>query len=176
MLLEGKTAIVTGAASERGIGFATARLFAAQGARVALLDRETAAPHSFAARLGTAHLGLACDVADGDACRRTVAAVGERFMIRRIGRERPALEDPGLAADVEAFLAQESLHVEAHAPFNRLLLDALYPACGALRRASRRMLGAAERLPRVAGLAVCAAFASCTMQSAACAKSAAALT
>jgi len=79
MLLEGKTAIVTGAASERGIGFATARLFAAQGARVALLDRATAAPHSFAARLGTAHLGLACDVADGDACRRIVAAVGERF-------------------------------------------------------------------------------------------------
>ena len=39
--LEGKTAIVTGAAS--GIGRASARLFAREGARVLAVDREAAA-------------------------------------------------------------------------------------------------------------------------------------
>ena len=38
MLLKDKVAIVTGAASERGIGKATARLFAEHGARIAILD------------------------------------------------------------------------------------------------------------------------------------------
>jgi len=40
MLLRGKTAVISGAASPRGIGFATARRFAAEGARVAILRLE----------------------------------------------------------------------------------------------------------------------------------------
>ena len=38
MLLTGRTAAISGAASTRGIGLATARLFAEHGARVAILD------------------------------------------------------------------------------------------------------------------------------------------
>lgn len=38
MLLEGKSAVISGAASPRGIGFATARLLAAHGARVAIVE------------------------------------------------------------------------------------------------------------------------------------------
>ncbi|MCB1806192.1 MAG: SDR family oxidoreductase, partial [Candidatus Competibacteraceae bacterium] len=43
MLLANKTALITGAAAERSIGLATARLFIEQGARVALLDIDDAA-------------------------------------------------------------------------------------------------------------------------------------
>jgi NAD(P)-dependent dehydrogenase (short-subunit alcohol dehydrogenase family) len=81
MLLENRTAIVTGAASAEGIGRATARLFAAQGARVALLDLPEEDPQAAAAELGDGHLGLVCDVTDGAACRdavaRTLSAFGE---------------------------------------------------------------------------------------------------
>ncbi len=75
MLLKDKSVIVTGAASPDGIGFATARRFAEAGARVALLDIEAEAVHERAAELGGDHLGVACDVADGAACREAVDAV-----------------------------------------------------------------------------------------------------
>ena len=42
MLLDGRVAIVTGAASERGIGRATAKRMAAHGARIAVLDLDAA--------------------------------------------------------------------------------------------------------------------------------------
>ena len=48
MLLRGKTAIITGAASPRGIGLATARRFAAEGARVAILDIDGSAAEAAA--------------------------------------------------------------------------------------------------------------------------------
>ena len=38
MLLKDKVAVISGAAGLRGIGYATARLFAAHGAKVAILD------------------------------------------------------------------------------------------------------------------------------------------
>ncbi len=73
MLLDGKIAVISGAASPRGIGLATARLFAAHGARVAILDL-----HGFdeaAAGLGTGHRSYACDVTDRIACGHAVARV-----------------------------------------------------------------------------------------------------
>ena len=50
--LEGQVAIVTGAASPRGIGWATARRFADEGARVVVLDLDAAAAQRAAALLG----------------------------------------------------------------------------------------------------------------------------
>ena len=63
-LLTGKFAIVTGAASKRGLGKATARLFADHGATVAILDLDADAAQAAAADLGPEHIGLACDVTD----------------------------------------------------------------------------------------------------------------
>ena len=79
MLLEGKVAVISGAASPRGIGLATARLFAAHGARVAILDLDGASAAEAAAGLGAEHRGLACDVSDPDACKRAAAEVLAAF-------------------------------------------------------------------------------------------------
>lgn len=79
MLLHGKTAVISGAASRRGIGLATAKLFAAQGARVAILDLDLNAAHEAAASLGEGHMGLRCDVTDAEACRSATSAVVEKF-------------------------------------------------------------------------------------------------
>ena len=65
MLLKDKVAIVTGAASLRGIGWATARRFAEEGARVALLDLDAGAAAKAAGEIGPEHRGYACDVRGG---------------------------------------------------------------------------------------------------------------
>jgi len=78
-LLDGKTAIITGAASARGLGKATARLFADHGARVAILDLDAEAAKAAAADIGPDHIGLACDVTDRWACIDAVAAVLDAF-------------------------------------------------------------------------------------------------
>lgn len=79
MLLEGRTAVVSGAAGARGIGFATARTFAAHGARVAILDVDAAAAERAARELGPEHIGLACDVTRKGDCERAAADVLSAF-------------------------------------------------------------------------------------------------
>jgi NAD(P)-dependent dehydrogenase (short-subunit alcohol dehydrogenase family) len=68
-LLANKTAIITGAASPRGLGKATALLFAEHGARVVILDLDADQAQTAAADLpGEGHMGRACDVTDRTAC------------------------------------------------------------------------------------------------------------
>ncbi|MFD8334819.1 SDR family NAD(P)-dependent oxidoreductase [Streptomyces solisilvae] len=74
-----RTAIVTGAASPRGIGRATAARLAAEGWSVAVLDLEEAACRDVAARIadehGVACLGIGADIRDRDAVRAAVDRV-----------------------------------------------------------------------------------------------------
>ena len=79
MLLSGKTAVISGAASPRGIGLATARLFARHGARVAILDLDEAVATNAAAELGPEHRGFACDVTDRPSCEAAARRVLEAF-------------------------------------------------------------------------------------------------
>jgi 2-keto-3-deoxy-L-fuconate dehydrogenase len=76
MRLADRVAVVTGAAS--GIGAATARLFAAEGARVALVDKDEAGLAATAEAVGGAALALPGDVTDAAAARDGVAwVIGE---------------------------------------------------------------------------------------------------
>ena len=79
MLLAGKTAIISGAAGPRGIGFATAKTFAEQGARVAILDLDVASAAKAAAELGKEHLGLACNITNKADCEGAVSEVLKAF-------------------------------------------------------------------------------------------------
>ncbi len=74
-LLEGKVAIITGAASLRGIGRQTARRFAEAGGKVAIVDLDPAASREAAAELGPEHRGYGCDVAVPASCKALVSQV-----------------------------------------------------------------------------------------------------
>ena len=78
-LLTDKIAVITGAASPRGLGKATARLFAQHGAKVAILDLDAAGAVAAAAEIGAAHVGLACNVTNKSACEAAVAEIEQRF-------------------------------------------------------------------------------------------------
>lgn len=79
MLLANRTAVISGAASARGIGLATAKLFAEHGARVAILDIDEAGAKAAAAALGPQHVGLACDVSDPASCKAAAEAAIAAF-------------------------------------------------------------------------------------------------
>src|SRR5258706_5711377 len=99
--LAGKVALVTGAAS--GQGAAEARLFAAEGARVAVADIDDAGSARVAAEIGDAAIALHLDVTDeaqwAAAVDATVAAFGSlEVLVNNAGvgftPRRLELEDP----------------------------------------------------------------------------------
>ena len=69
--------VVTGGAS--GIGAATVRRFAAEGAEVCILDIDLSSAEALAAELGGAHFALELDVRMESAVEQVAAAVLERW-------------------------------------------------------------------------------------------------
>lgn len=77
MNMQGKTALITGAS--KGIGAATARLFAAAGAKVALLARDPVALAARAAEISHSALAIPCDVARYDELAAAVETCERAF-------------------------------------------------------------------------------------------------
>jgi NAD(P)-dependent dehydrogenase (short-subunit alcohol dehydrogenase family) len=103
MLLRDKVAIVTGAASKRGIGRAIANLFADHGARIVVLDLDESGARLAASALPErGHLGFACDVTDRDRCIAVAAVVigelgGIDILVNNAG-----VTSPKKSMDIEA--------------------------------------------------------------------------
>jgi len=77
MRLQGKTAIITGAGS--GIGEASAKLFAAEGARVAVVDRDIEGGNRVANEIGGSSFFLSADVSSPDEMEAMSRTAAERL-------------------------------------------------------------------------------------------------
>ena len=107
MLLADKVCVISGAASQRGIGRATAKLFALHGGRAIILDLDGAAAAAAAEELGKAHRGYACDVTDKAACNAAVEKTVAEF-----GRIDVLINNAGITQPLK-FLAIEPKNYEA---------------------------------------------------------------
>ncbi|MDA9274548.1 SDR family oxidoreductase [bacterium] len=77
MNVAGKTVVITGAS--RGIGAEAARVFAAAGANVALIARNSDAIEKLAAEIGEQAIGLTCDVGSYASVEGAIAKAKETF-------------------------------------------------------------------------------------------------
>ncbi|MBO9679639.1 MAG: SDR family oxidoreductase [Acidovorax sp.] len=95
MLLKDKVAVITGGAGINGLGFATARMMAEQGAKVVILDLAAADPQAAAGRLGEGHMGLVANVTDKASCEAAAAAIVAKYgridvLVNNAGVTQPA--------------------------------------------------------------------------------------
>lgn len=140
-LLDGLYAIVTGAASPRGLGKATAMLFAEHGATVAILDLDASAAEAAAADLGPKHVGLACNVTDKAACEAAVAD-----LLRRWGRIDVLVNNAGITQPLK-FMEIEPTHYDAVLDVN--LRGTLYMSQAVGTQMRRRKAGSIINLSSV---------------------------
>lgn len=96
LLLQDKVAVITGGAGRNGLGYASAKMMAAHGARIVILDLEQANPAAAAADLGPQHLGLVADVTDKASC---VAAATE--VLKQMGRIDILLNNAGITQPIK---------------------------------------------------------------------------
>jgi dihydroanticapsin dehydrogenase len=149
--LRGRTALVTGAAG--GIGSAAARALIAEGARVALLDRDAGSLAALARDLGDAASIHAVDVTDEHRVASAVADAVERW-----GGLDVVIGCAGISGPVGTPLAETSVadwdavfSVNARGPF--LVLRAAIPALRRSDAASVVLVASDSALVAAAGMA-----------------------
>lgn len=119
--LAGKAAVVTGAAS--GFGRGIAARFAAEGARVAVVDINGAAAREVAKEIGEAAIAIECDVSDGKDMTRMAEKAIETFgtvdiLVNNAGishPNRPMLEVDEATFDKVFAVNVKSIYHSCHA-------------------------------------------------------------
>lgn len=111
--LKGRAIVVTGAA--QGIGRAIAELFAAEGARVMVLDRQADAASVVAASIGA--LPFTCDITDEDAVERAVALAVSEFGHLDGVVNAAGIHVAGSVAETTPARFREALDVNLTGPF-----------------------------------------------------------
>jgi len=101
MLLDGEIAVITGGASERGIGRATATLFAEHGARIAILDIDESGAEKAARTLGSVHRGYRCDVTKKAEVEMAFAKVHREFGSLSVLVNNAGITQPKRIAEIE---------------------------------------------------------------------------
>ena len=130
---DGKVLLATGGGS--GIGAATARQFAAEGGRVAVLDLTAERAEQIAEEL-EGSIGIACDVSDESAVGTAVAAA-----VERLGRIDAVVNSAGyvhLAPIDELTLADWNKMLAVHLTGSFLVCKAALPALRVGRRRGDR--------------------------------------
>ncbi len=121
--INGKTAVITGAAS--GIGAATARLFAGNGARVVVADVNEAGAVAVADEIGG--LAVPCNVADEDAVNKLVATTEAQYGPVDLFFSNAAVATGGdpLSTPIEVWDEQWQINVMAHVYAVRAVLPGM---------------------------------------------------
>ncbi|MEI8146707.1 MAG: SDR family oxidoreductase, partial [Alphaproteobacteria bacterium] len=106
MLLKGKVAVITGAASKRGLGLATARLFAEHGAKVVITDIDLAGAREAVKTLkGRGHLAMKCDVTRQSDCEKVAARAQAKY-----GRVDVLVNNAGITSPVRILDTDPALY------------------------------------------------------------------
>ena len=100
--VEGKVAVISGGASLRGIGRATAALLAAHGARIVILDVDGDGARESAVSIGSEHIGIECDVASSEQCVGSIETALEAFGKIDILINNAGVASPHRIADIDA--------------------------------------------------------------------------
>lgn len=125
-LLDRKVCIVAGAAAAKGIGIATARLFAEHGARLVLADitaSDATAQEFTAACTADGHpepevIAVKCDISDRQDCDRLVAAACERFGALDVLVNSAGIVGSGPMLDIDAVALDRMISVNLKGAFN----------------------------------------------------------
>ena len=128
--LDGKVVMVTGAAS--GIGLSTAQLFAAEGARVAMFDRNADLVNETAQQIGPSAMAISGDVTNEEDVATAVESCVERF-----GRLDASLNNAGIAGG-------GALHEQELETFQRVIDVCLTGVFLCLKHQSKQLIAQGE--------------------------------
>lgn len=138
--LEGRTVLLTGAAG--GIGRALARAFAAQGARLLLVDREAAALDALVESLHSHRVHSAvCELGSDAAVADVAAQVGDRFgrldvLVHNAGTEYPTPVDDAPEGATARWAALLDNNVSSMWRLTRALLPCLPRGASVIHQSS----------------------------------------